>query len=426
VITWTMTITELCGLPRSHLSVGRSTQTTSIKTRSTAARSVTTCNRLLHIVIKSAFTVIIYHYVVVSVPVTFIEGVKAWTPPFSPILVLRVPNIITTTQLQLQLQLQLQRQRCQSQPENRQGLQQGKQQQYSRSQHSLSTSSTSINLFSSSTLSITRTRLHMALVPLPAYEIEELLVVGSPSGLQYATYWGQTRRETYNRLLESSLVGFIGVSFSYFLSFVVGGFIATMIGTLFAFWAVLSPDFKARQRNWEFLGGRQLADPWIFDNDNENYDRNNAGLYGSMLLGRIDDVCVVENNGSIEEYELNEFQNYNSDYDELEEITGSPYLIRIKINDDENRELQIHARLKEEYLGIEIGMPVAGILLSTSDSFEYLSAMTDIYIPDSACFVGDYPYLNRPGMESLLESDDDLWNTLQSQSQLTSQSQQSR
>jgi len=396
------------------------TPTTITNTRFTATGRITTCNRSLETVIKSAFTVIIYHYVVVTVPVASLKGVKAWTPSFSPISVLRVPKRITSTQLQLQLQLQ--RQRCQSQPENRQGLQQEKQQQQSRSQHPLSTSSTSINLSSSSTSSTTR--LDMALVPLPADEIEELLVVGSPSGLQYATYWGQTRRETYNRLLESSIVGFIGVSFSYFLSFVVGGFIATIIGTLFAFWAVLSPDFKARQRNWEFLGGRQLADPWIFDNDNENYDRNNAGLYGSMLLGRVDDVCVVENNGSIEEYELNEFQNYNSDYDELEEITGSPYLIRIKINDDENRELQIHARLKEEYLGIEIGMPVAGILLSTSDSFEYLSAMSDIYIPDSACFVGDYPYLNRPGMESLLESDDDLWNKLQSQS--LSQSQQSR
>ena len=257
-------------------------------------------------------------------------------------------------------------------------------------------------------------RREMALVPLPVEDVEELLVVGSPSGLQYATYWGRTKRETYNRFLESSIVAFIGVFFSYFLSFVLGGFVATMFGSLFAFWAVLSPDFKARQRNWEFLGGRAIVDPWMVE-EGIVVDVDNAGLYCSLLLGRIDDVCVVENNAATEEYDIDEFQVYKSDEDELEEISGLPYLIRIRVSDDEGRELQIHSRLSEEYLGIEQGMPVAGILLSTSQTFSSLSAMSDIYVPDASCFVGDYPYLNRPGMEELFSSDDDLWKTLQSQ-----------
>jgi hypothetical protein len=71
--------------------------------------------------------------------------------------------------------------------------------------------------------------------------------------------------------------------------------------------------------------------------------------------------------------------------------------------------------MSEEYLGIQRGMPAAGILLSTSQKFSSLSAMSDIYIPDSSCFVGDYPYLNRPEMEDLFSSDDDLWSILQSQ-----------
>jgi hypothetical protein len=254
----------------------------------------------------------------------------------------------------------------------------------------------------------------MALVPLPVDDVEELLVVGSPSGLQYATYWGKTKREIYNRFLESSIVALIGVLFSYFLSFVLGGFVATLVGSLFAFWAVLSPDFKARQRNWEFLGGRAIVDPWMVD-EGIVADRDNAGLYGSLLLGRIDDVCVVENNAATEEYDLDDFQAYNSDEDELEEISGSPYLIRMRVSDDEGRELQIHSRLSEDYLGIEQGMPAAGILLSTSQTFSSLAAMSDIYVPDATCFVGDYPYLNRPAMEEVFASDDDLWNTLMSQ-----------
>lgn len=249
-------------------------------------------------------------------------------------------------------------------------------------------------------------------------DVQDLLVTGSPSGLQYATYWGRTKRETYNRLLESSIVAFIGVFFSYFLSFVLGGFVATLIGSLFAFWAVLSPDFKARQRNWELLGGRAIVDPWMVEEgimDGVIDDGDNAGLYGSLLLGRIEDACVVETNAATEEYDLYEFQDYNSNEDELEELSGSPYLIRLRISDDDGRELQIHSRLSEDYLGIEPGMPAAGILLSTSPTFSSLSAMSDIYVPDAACFVGDYPYLNRPGMEELFSTDDDLWDTLMSQ-----------
>ncbi len=258
------------------------------------------------------------------------------------------------------------------------------------------------------------TQREMALVPLPVEDIEQLLVVGSPSGLQYATYWGRTKRETYNRLLESSIVAFIGVFFSYFLSFVIGGFVATLIGSLFAFWAVLSPDFKARQRNWELLGGRAIVDPWMVE-DGIIADGDNAGLYGSLLLGRVEDVCVVESNEATVEYDLDEFQDYTVDEDELEEISGFPYLIRMRIGDDEGRELQIHARLSEEYLGIEEGMPAAGIMLSTSQTFSSLSAMSDIYVPDATCFVGDYPYLNRPEVEELFLSDEELEDTLMSQ-----------
>lgn len=254
----------------------------------------------------------------------------------------------------------------------------------------------------------------MALVPLPVEDLQDLLVVGSPSGLQYSTYWGRTKRETYNRLLESSIVTFIGVFFCYFLSFVVGTFVATLIGSLFAFWSVLSPDFKARQRNWELLGGRAIVDPWMVE-DGIIADGDNAGLYGSILLGRVEDVCVVENNAATEEFDLDEFQDYTSEEDELEKFSGFPYLIRMRIGDDEGRELQIHARLSEQYLGIEEGMPAVGILLSTSQSFSSLSAMSDIYVPEATCFVGDYPYLNRPEVEELFLTDKELDNTLLSQ-----------
>ena len=252
----------------------------------------------------------------------------------------------------------------------------------------------------------------MALIPLPVEDLEDFVVIGTPSGQQYATYSGRTRREKYNQIVESSIVAVIGSFFCYFLSFVVGGFVATIIGTVFAFWAILSPDFKARQRNWEFLGGRPMIDPWMV----KDLDSNEEGLFGSLLLGRIDDVCVVEDAGAAEEYDLEDFYDYTPEEDENEQIAGTPYLLRLRVSDDEGRELQVHARLLEEYLDIEAGMPATGIVLSTSQSFSSLAALTDIYVPEVGVFVGDYPYLNQNEMEVLFAEDDDLWDILQSQS----------
>jgi hypothetical protein len=211
--------------------------------------------------------------------------------------------------------------------------------------------------------------------------------------------------------VESALVTVIGLLFSYFLSFVVGSFVATIMGCLFAFWGVLSPELKARQRNWEFLGGRDLVDPWKMFNGAED----KQGLYGSLFLGRIDDVCVVEETDSLTEYDLAGFQDYTMETDELERWQGAPYLIRVRFSDDTGRELQVHGRMSEEYLNIKAGMPCGAILLSTSQAFTTLAALTDVMIPDAECWVGDYPYLNRPEVESLLAEDDELWDLMISQ-----------
>jgi len=158
------------------------------------------------------------------------------------------------------------------------------------------------------------TALSMSLIPLPVEELQRLVATGTPTGSQYSTYWGRTQQEQYARVLESAIVTFLGVFFSYFMSFVLGGFVATLFGCLFCFWGILSPEFKARSRNWEFLGGRQLVDPWtVMDNNNGNIgdtDPEHAGLYGALFLGRIGDVCVVEDVAASEEFDLEVFADY--------------------------------------------------------------------------------------------------------------------
>jgi hypothetical protein len=248
----------------------------------------------------------------------------------------------------------------------------------------------------------------MALVPLPTDELQELLTVGAPTGEQYATYWGRTRSERYGRVLESSIVSFLGVFFSYFLSFVLGSFIATILGTLFFFWGILSPQLKAYQRNWEFLGGRQLVDPWTV----RDGDPDSAGLYGALYLGFLDDVCVVENAVDTREYDLADFADYNMETDELEQYTGEPHLLRVRLRDSKGRELQVHTRMSEEYLDIQPGMSVMAILLSTRRKFDELSAISDLFVPAADCWIGDYPYLNRADVQNLLAEDDEVWDAL--------------
>jgi len=248
------------------------------------------------------------------------------------------------------------------------------------------------------------TKRSMALIPLPVDTLDTLLVLGVPTASQYSTYWGRNSRETYANLLESAIVTFLGVFLSYFLSFVIGGFIATILGFLFATWTILSPELRAYQRNWELLGGRQLVDVWTTNSERE-------GLYGALFLGIVQDISVVEDATDTREYEFQDFSDYTMEGDELEEETGLPYLLRVRLGDSKGRSIQVHARMSEEYLSMEPGQSVAGILLSTSPKFNQLSALTDFVVPDASCWIGDYPYLDRNTLEEYLAQD--FWDILE-------------
>jgi len=275
----------------------------------------------------------------------------------------------------------------------------------------------------------------MALVPLPVDELERYLVTGTPSGDQYGAYWGISKQDRFEQLLESASISFLGVIFCYFLSFVLGSFVATLMGGLFAFYGILSPELKARQRNWQLLAGRELVDPWVSDgsdpSDDAYYDgfndfsyddgtarRTSPGLYGSLYVGRVNNVCIVEEETSRVQYDLDEFADYDVNADEYKRWAGTPYLLRLNLIDTQGRELQVHTRMMEQYLEIFPGMPVLCILLSPFTSFSNLAGLTDVMIPDAGCWVGDYPYLNRPEMEALLAEDDEIFDIFESESGL--------
>ena len=254
----------------------------------------------------------------------------------------------------------------------------------------------------------------MSLIPIPAFQLSSLHVTGLPTSAQYAAYWGRTSRERYQSMAESFNVTFLGVFGAYFLSFILGQFVAMFAGFVAAFWVLLSPELKAYNRNWELRGGRDLVDPWLEEEvDFGDLDEDQRGLYGAYFFGRVVRAAVVEdpNLPPSEEYPLEEFDDYTMETDENERLMGTPWNFRLMVTDQEGRDMQVHGRMSEEYLDIEEGMPVAGIVLSTSQNFEQLAGLTDFCIPDAQCWVGDYPYLDRTGFESSIVKDG-LWGTL--------------
>ena len=273
----------------------------------------------------------------------------------------------------------------------------------------------------------------MSLIPAPINELETILPTPthlSPTGEQYMTYFGRTPRERYNSLFEGISIAFVGSMLSYFISFVIGQFLATCFGVICIFWPILGPEVKAYQRNWELLAGRPLVDVWMDEDEDIDGDfilslpENKRGLYGAYYIATIRDVCVVDDVRATasQEYDLVEFSQYTQVRDEMMSITGIPWKLRLRLSDMAGREMQVHCRLSEEYLPIQCGMTAAGVLLSTSRKFTKLAGMTDFCIlnvlyddtdadddgrqqrggakttdanVEVVTWVGDYPYLDK-------------------------------
>jgi hypothetical protein len=253
----------------------------------------------------------------------------------------------------------------------------------------------------------TPTTLSMALIYAPLSDLSQCLVLGVPTGEQYSTYWGRTSRERANAVFETCAVTFVGLFAAYFLSFVIGSSLATLFGMVAACWSILGPNWRAYQRNRDLLGGRRLVDPYYRrdDEDDLDYYVDEEDLYGAYYIASVKKVAVVESSLSPEdeEYDILDFHDYTMEQDENEQATGNPWMLRLLVEDKFGRNMQVHARMSEDYVNIREGMPCATILLSTDQNFHALSGLTDFYIPDALCCVGDYPYLDKFNFARILE-----------------------
>ena len=330
-----------------------------------------------------------------------------------------------------------------------------------------------------------------------------------PFPAQSATFRGQTPIEMYQYFFESISIALLGSFTCYFLSFAIGDILALVGGVVCIFWFLIGPEIKARGKNWELMGGRVVRDVWedysnvnegvdeyrsYDDDDDDDYDyeidypktnnndtndylnskfgtetKQNGGIYGSYLLGRIGRLAIVSNPSDSSQLEIS-MNEYCDTYlgrrsAQLEETmvravdsvlgNGEGCLLRLTLvdgdddisssnnnnknyyeNEDGNdmnksRELQVHALMRPDYINLQIGMPALCVLLSTEPGFGTLAAMTEVYVPDAkvvrtksskyysssynanwgggkGCYVGDYPYIDREALRRNLKRDIDL------------------
>lgn len=198
------------------------------------------------------------------------------------------------------------------------------------------------------------------------------------------------------------------------MSFVIGAPVATLMGSVCAMWVLLGPEAKAYQRNWELRGGRDLVDVWMESDEGTGYMPE--GLFSAYYVATVRDVGVVENetdnSNKGQMYSLDDFVDYTMEEDEMEREDGLPYKIRMLLKDRTGRELQVHARMSEDYIDIEEGMAVVGVLLSTEPEFGSLAALTDLFVPELGVWVGDYPYLDKRNFVREMEDDEELMDEL--------------
>lgn len=107
------------------------------------------------------------------------------------------------------------------------------QRQLQHSHHSQYRQQNGSRLVGSSSLSLN------SLVPIPVNELQDILPTPSrltPNGDQYVTYFGRTSQQRFNSLFEGVSIAFLGSMFAYFISFVIGQFMASLLGIIFLFW----------------------------------------------------------------------------------------------------------------------------------------------------------------------------------------------
>lgn len=200
--------------------------------------------------------------------------------------------------------------------------------------------------------------LSMTLYPIPNSLFSKL----SPRQVtmaQWYAYWGTNKVQRLQKILESVLLAYGGMWFSWFISFMAGPLVSSVVGTAMIFNWMYTPWLNSYNTN---------KSQWIFQ------DRK---LKHAVFSGRIVRLRKIRRKTG------KTIGGIAQDY------------LDLLVEDDNGRALEIVTPWHVSYKLIREEMSLETVVASPSKDFKKIVAVTDSYLPSIDSWIGDYPHLNK-------------------------------
>jgi hypothetical protein len=183
---------------------------------------------------------------------------------------------------------------------------------------------------------------------------------------QLVSYWGLNSQERLQRILESLLVSYGGAWFAWFISFMAGSFVSSILGSALIFNWMYSPWLNAKKRNSKI---------WPKTGEVINY---------AVFLGRIKSLKKVRRRAG-----------------KTIGAVVQQYLV-MTIIDERDRELEIVTQWQDSYKRLRVDMQCDTVIASLDEDFSSIFMVTDLWAPATNAWIGDYPYLHREEFQRVI------------------------
>ncbi|MGK7932542.1 MAG: phosphate ABC transporter permease [Microcystaceae cyanobacterium] len=200
------------------------------------------------------------------------------------------------------------------------------------------------------------------LVPLTRETLENLVPVIA-TGTQYTYYWGK-----WKDFLRRLLISFVALTITWLLGKLIGGggdaikLIFDVIAGLYWLW---SPVYIASVRN----------------------NRYRRYGYCGFWRGRVLDVYITEEL-------LGEEETVNK-AGELVIVENRERRINLEIGDRNGFRARVQSPIQRRFKGINVQDIAEVIIFSNKSDLSRIEKISDVYLPQSDIWVGDYPCVRR-------------------------------
>jgi hypothetical protein len=221
----------------------------------------------------------------------------------------------------------------------------------------------------------------MSLMPISS-DILSKIVPEKVTSEQMKNYWGLDSKDKLQRTLESVVVSYGGAWIAWFVSFMAGNMISSVVGGTLIFNWMYSPFIRARRKNNKFLM--------------KNY---RYAILKSKIVRLQRVTQKVINDRVVREKELFTTKDTNS---YLKSKRDDVYLFAL-LSDADNRDLEVLTHWRDDYENLRIGMDCCTIVGSSNILFSEIGVIADIYVPSSDVWIGEYPYLQKNAFIKMLQ-----------------------